>query len=143
MENFEEYLVCGDCRTYGYRKTYAEASALAIECKDAKIYGASWEKSKFAGLLHRVWVEVETDAKKERITMAIINCQICGCEMAWEKPDAPGHYIASSCYLDGDWPICHDCMADHCLHTNCLGCNYGKYPHCRFLEMKSHYMSKD
>jgi len=59
MEKYEEYLVCGDCKTYGYRQTYAEASSLAAECKAAKIYGASWEKSEFAGLLHRVWVKVE------------------------------------------------------------------------------------
>jgi len=59
MEKYEEYLVCGDCKTYGYRQTYAEASALAVECQDAKIYGAFWEKSEFSGLLHRVWGQVE------------------------------------------------------------------------------------
>jgi len=38
MEKYKEYLVCSDGKTYGYRKTYAEASELAVECKDAKIF---------------------------------------------------------------------------------------------------------
>ena len=66
------------------------------------------------------------------------NCIICDCEMVWENPHIPGHFQESSCYID-DWPICHDCMVDHCCQTDCLWCEYGKYPDCRFYEMKMHY----
>ena len=70
------------------------------------------------------------------------NCRLCGGKMVWEHREMPGHYIESSCNIE-DWPICHDCMAEHCCLANCLDCNYGKYPDCRFMELKQHYMSKD
>jgi len=67
-----------------------------------------------------------------------INCQVCGCEMAWERPDEPGNFIASSCYLGDNWLICHDCMEEYCNLTNCYGCRYSKYPGCRFQYLKKH-----
>lgn len=70
------------------------------------------------------------------------NCKVCGCKMVWKHPSISGMFVKSSCDLD-DWPICHDCMVEHCVHANCLGCNYGKYPDCRFLEMKLHYRDKE
>ena len=70
------------------------------------------------------------------------NCKLCGCNMVWENPHIPGHFQASSCDIE-DWHICHECMVEHCCQTTCLGCEYGKYPDCRFLEMKRHNMKKD
>lgn len=70
------------------------------------------------------------------------NCKLCGARMVWENPHIPGHFHESSCNID-DWPICHDCMVEHCCSTNCSDCEYGKYPDCRFLDMKRHYMSED
>jgi len=66
------------------------------------------------------------------------NCKLCGCKTVWENLHIPGHFHASSCDLE-DWHICHDCMVEHCVTTNCLGCEYGEYPDCRFLEMKQLY----
>jgi hypothetical protein len=70
------------------------------------------------------------------------NCELCGVKMVWENPYLPGHWQESSCEIE-DWPICHDCMVEHCCRTNCLGCEYGKYPDCRFFDLKRHYMSDD
>jgi hypothetical protein len=70
------------------------------------------------------------------------NCALCGTKMVWEHPNIPGHFVASSCDIDG-WHICHECMAEHCAGTNCLSCEYGKYPECDFLELKRHYMQND
>ena len=70
------------------------------------------------------------------------NCKLCGKKMVWEHPYLPGHFLESSCNLE-DWPICHECMVEHCVGTNCMGCGYGKYPDCRFLDMKRHYMNND
>jgi len=70
------------------------------------------------------------------------NCKLCGCAMVWENPHLPGHYHESSCNIE-DWPICHDCMVEHCCQTNCLGCGYGQYPDCRFSDMKHHYMTEE
>lgn len=71
------------------------------------------------------------------------DCRICGSRMVWSHPIIPDCMQESSCYLGGDWPICHDCMMEHCVHTNCFACNYGKYPDCRFLKMKMHYKNND
>ena len=70
------------------------------------------------------------------------NCTVCGGAMVWENPYIPGHFHESSRNIE-DWSICHECMVEHCCATNCLGCGYGKYPDCQFLEMKRHYMSGD
>jgi hypothetical protein len=67
-------------------------------------------------------------------------CKLCGDRMVWENPHIPGHYHASSSDIE-NWPICRDCMIEHCCSTNCLGCEYGKYPDCRFFDMKRYYMS--
>ena len=58
--------------------------------------------------------------------------------MVWENSHIKGHFHASSCDIP-DWSICHDCMVEHCVSTNCMGCEYGIYPGCRFLELKKHY----
>ena len=53
-------------------------------------------------------------------------CRACGCDVVWNSPRP-------------DWPFCKDCMIDHCIHANCLACNYGEYPGCEFIEMKVRY----
>jgi len=72
----------------------------------------------------------------------IKNCRLCGAKMVWENPYIKGHFHEGDANIE-DWPICSDCMIEHCVSTNCLGCEYGKYPNCRFLEMKKHYMNKE
>ena len=66
----------------------------------------------------------------------IISCNICGCELVQGTIDTPGNYTTSPYYLGENWPICRDCMVEHCNYTNCYGCQYGKYPECRFLSLK-------
>lgn len=70
------------------------------------------------------------------------NCSVCGCKMVWKNPHLVGNFQESSCNLE-DWDICHDCMVDHCTTTNCFGCKLGKYPECRFLDLKKHYIDED
>jgi len=72
------------------------------------------------------------------IAVTVKSCKVCGCKMVWENPLLRGHFHASSCNLE-DWDICHDCMVDHCTDTDCLDCEVGKYPECRFLGLKKHY----
>jgi hypothetical protein len=57
------------------------------------------------------------------------HCKYCGSEISEEK------YTGVL--------ICRDCLSEHCLDTNCLGCNYGKYPNCPFLEMKRRHMRNE
>jgi len=70
------------------------------------------------------------------------SCQLCGGKIVWENPHLSGHFHASSSNL-GDLDICHDCMIEHCTATNCLECELGEYPECRFLDIKKHYMEED
>ncbi len=69
------------------------------------------------------------------------NYKLCGCLLVWENPSISGHFHSNSGDMES-WPICHDCMIEHCCNTNCLACQYGSYPECRFLEIKRHYMSE-
>jgi hypothetical protein len=75
-------------------------------------------------------------AKKPKIE--IPKCKICGCKMGVET--AVG-IIMKSCYNGTD--ICDDCMLDHCLSTNCLGCKIGKYPECEHLSRKKFYLEEE
>ena len=73
------------------------------------------------------------------------NCAVCGGKMVWENPLIPGHFQESSCELE-NWPICHDCMIEHCCSEECRGCKFGDATDptaCEFYEMKRHYMSQD
>ena len=65
-------------------------------------------------------------------------CAGCGCELVWEH--IPRVRLASSANIE-DYPICHDCMIEHCVSTNCYACELGTYSDCRFLELKQNYMS--
>ena len=40
------------------------------------------------------------------------------------------------------WPVCLDCMTEHCVNSNCLFCNFGVYPNCYFLNMKTKAIAK-
>jgi hypothetical protein len=73
----------------------------------------------------------------------VVTCKLCGTEMTWERPLWPGHWVESSCYLGDGWPICYECTVEYCVHTNCLGCEYGEYPNCDFLKLKVHYRNKE
>jgi hypothetical protein len=62
-------------------------------------------------------------------------CDTCGDKIVWEHPQAKGIYLASSEYLDGCL-TCLSCVREHCALTNCLSCQKGHYPECRFLPLK-------
>lgn len=58
-------------------------------------------------------------------------CKICGAEIIFEDNC---RFFASSDYIGTD--ICRPCMEEHCKSTNCLACDIGKYPNCRYLYLK-------
>lgn len=70
------------------------------------------------------------------------HCKLCGGAMVWENPNLKGHFQESSCNIEG-WPVCHDCMIEHCCNTDCSACKYGNVTDCRFHDLKKHYMGKD
>lgn len=68
-----------------------------------------------------------------------IHCKECGCWIGTINRD--GSSYASSHYNGTD--VCDSCMVEHCCGTNCLACEIGEYPNCRFQDMKRHYMESD
>jgi hypothetical protein len=65
-------------------------------------------------------------------------CELCNCDLVWGAHGSVGGLQECPNNFDG-WPICKECMIDHCIHANCMVCNYGKYPDCKFLDMKMKY----
>ena len=71
----------------------------------------------------------------------IPECKMCGRILG----QSVGPWIiCSSDYIE-DWPYCDRCMIEHCVETNCYGCEFnpGDYHKCRFLEMKKFYLSEE
>lgn len=79
------------------------------------------------------WKEIEIQDPDE------LRCSVCNCWLASREPN--GVSYASSHYNGTD--ICDDCMVEHCLATNCLGCTLGNYPDCQFLPMKKSYQEDE
>lgn len=77
-----------------------------------------------------------------RVPAEIPVCKICGDRMGVKT--AVG-VIATSNYIGGD--VCYDCQLEHCLNTNCLGCEIGNnlnnYTECEHLDRKKCYMEED
>lgn len=71
-----------------------------------------------------------------------LKCRTCGVPLVWKNKDADMSQMSSE-YLGGLWPICKSCMIEHCTRANCSACNYGRYPDCRFLKLKSEYLKED
>ena len=69
------------------------------------------------------------------------HCETCGGTVVWEQ-SVEQSMVQSQVNSDDikDWPICRDCMIEHCIGTNCLGCSYGVYINCMFMEMKKQQM---
>lgn len=66
--------------------------------------------------------------------MEDINCSVCG---GWLVSDG----FVSSDYIGTD--VCMTCQATHCLNTDCLKCNVGKFPDCEYVQMKEYYRYAD
>ena len=70
-----------------------------------------------------------------------INCEVCGRWLVHEHPDYPGMFYASSDYMGTS--LCYDCMSEHCTQPNCLGCEIGTYPNCKYAYLKKNGGNED
>ena len=52
------------------------------------------------------------------------------------------YIMLSSSEGDEENGICHDCLVEHCVQTNCLGCELYKYPDCPHIELKLNYLEE-
>ena len=67
-------------------------------------------------------------------------CKCCGRELG--QFITPDWIICSSDYIP-DNPYCMICQIEHCLQTNCFGCEMGRYPNCRHIAMKRFYLEDE
>ena len=63
-----------------------------------------------------------------------MDCDLCGRPMIRE---VSGSIIATGEYVGTT--TCRTCMTEHCSTTNCLGCQRGTYPGCKWLYLKRNY----
>ena len=70
-----------------------------------------------------------------------LRCRICNTNVAVKVND--GWILSSESEGDESKGICHSCLIEHCLITNCLGCDWYKYPNCPHIEVKKIYMEEN
>lgn len=69
-----------------------------------------------------------------------LRCRICNHNIAVKT--AVGWILSSESEGDEEKGICYSCLVEHCYNTNCLGCNWYKYPNCPHIETKKIYMEE-
>lgn len=60
-----------------------------------------------------------------------MNCDVCGRPMI---VDMNGHMVAVGYYVGTT--TCRSCMEEYCSQTNCMGCERGTYPDCKYQYLK-------
>lgn len=70
-----------------------------------------------------------------------LRCRICNHNVAIKT--VTGWILSSSSEGIEERGVCHDCLIEHCVNTNCLGCDWYKYPECPHIEIKKIYMEED
>lgn len=70
-----------------------------------------------------------------------LRCRICGDNVAIKTET--GWILFSSSEGDENKGICYDCLVEHCISTNCLGCDWYKYPDCPHITTKNIYLDED
>lgn len=68
-------------------------------------------------------------------------CRMCGDRVSIKTDN--GWMLKSNSEGDEGKGICHTCLVEHCVNTNCLGCDWYKYPDCPHIRTKKIYMEED
>ena len=68
-------------------------------------------------------------------------CRICNTRVSIRTQN--GWILKSNSEGDESKGICHECLVEHCVQTNCLGCDWYKYPHCPHTKTKMIYLMED
>lgn len=75
--------------------------------------------------------EIEWE-KVKPVVWKPLDCEVCGKKLIIETQFGP---MASADYIEG--PVCRECQIEHCRTTNCLGCDRGEYPYCKYEHLKA------
>ena len=123
---------------------YYRTHLFAETDEDARYKALKLVSNYLINRINRMYIDIDLFSTPEKFTLrkgfkSILNdetkfaskCKICGAEVIFEDN---GRFFASSDYIGTD--ICRNCMEEHCKSTNCLACDIGKYPDCRYLYLK-------
>lgn len=65
-------------------------------------------------------------------------CVICGSKVGFRHGDR--YLLSSSAEGDEAKGICHECLIEHCMQTNCLACDWHKCGSCPHVDTKKIYL---
>lgn len=68
------------------------------------------------------------------------NCVRCGQALVYQVQCNSPYFVATSAYVGA--PLCNNCLEEHCMQTNCLQCDIGEWPNCRYSNIKRQGMQK-
>ena len=69
------------------------------------------------------------------------NCTACGRPLIRRMGEPSPYFVATGDYVPGA-PLCRTCLEKYCTQTNCLQCELGSWPGCRYVSIKQHMMRK-
>ena len=67
-------------------------------------------------------------------------CPRCGEPLIQLVQDRRPFFRANYEYVGAS--LCRDCLEEHCVQTNCLQCDIGNWPGCRYADIKRQGLQK-
>ena len=67
-------------------------------------------------------------------------CSTCGRPLIQLVQDRRPFFRANYEYVGAS--LCRDCLEEHCVQTNCLQCDLGNWPGCRYADIKRQGLQK-
>ena len=68
------------------------------------------------------------------------DCVKCGCALIrLVRCNTPFFHVKYE-YVGA--PLCRNCLEEHCVQTNCLQCEIGNWPNCRYADIKRQGLQK-
>ena len=64
-------------------------------------------------------------------------CAHCGRLLSYRANTKFSIFVTTLDYVRGV-SLCRDCLEEHCAQTNCLQCDIGQWPNCRYAFIKQH-----
>mgnify|MGYP001032069184 CR=1 FL=1 len=80
--------------------------------------------------------------KAEHVQWSEQNCERCDSWLIMKRGDGPRSYFIANCNYVGA-RICRTCMEEHCVQTNCLQCEIGKWPDCPYDWVKKSALKRN
>lgn len=80
--------------------------------------------------------------KADQIHSAEQSCEQCGSKLIMEMSGAlTPYFVGTENYVGIS--ICRRCLVEHCVQTNCLQCEIGKWPDCPYSWIKKCALEHD